>query len=181
MSLRNSANYFLRWYTCRSSSSYCQVFFPPGLSVQSYIYWKVWHIFRDFTTEFVLLLASFTRIELTVFFFKTHSLRKHPTFCDATKVVFPRMDVWRFASANQKHYPDEGSDTSSVWNLKMKKWSSQWTQFMQLHKEAWKKNSGLQRGLNPWPRDLPVRCSTNWATKPLTLGAGQLLVITWRH
>ena len=177
MSLRNSANYFLRWYTCRSSSSYCQVFFPPGLSVQSYIYWKVWHIFRDFTTEFVLLLASFTRIELTVFcFLKTNSLRKHPTFCDATKVVFPRMDVWRFASANQKHYPDEGSDTSSVWNLKMKKWSSQWTQFMQLHKEAWKKNSGLQRGLNPWPRDLPVRCSTNWAMKPLTLGAGQLWV-----
>ena len=35
----------------------------------------------------------------------------------------------------------------------MKKWSSQWTQFMQLRKEAWKKNSGLQRGLNPWPRD----------------------------
>ena len=28
----------------------------------------------------------------------------------------------------------------------------QWTQFMQLRKEAWK-NSGLQRGLNPWPRD----------------------------
>ena len=39
--------------------------------------------------------------------------------------------------------------------LKMKKWSSQWTQFMQLRKEAWKKkkNSGLQRGLNPWPRE----------------------------
>ena len=24
---------------------------------------------------------------------------------------------------------------------------------MQLRKEAWKKNSGLQRGLNQWPRD----------------------------
>ena len=30
--------------------------------------------------------------------------------------------------------------------MKMKKWSSQWTQFMQLRKEAWKKKSGLQRG-----------------------------------
>ena len=40
--------------------------------------------------------------------------------------------------------------------LKMKKWSSQWTRFMQLRKEARKKNSGLQRGLNPWPRD--YRC-----------------------
>ena len=39
--------------------------------------------------------------------------------------------------------------------MKIKKWSSQWTQFMQLRKEAWKKkkNTGLQRGLNPWPRD----------------------------
>ena len=27
------------------------------------------------------------------------------------------------------------------------------TQFVHLHKEAWKKNSGLQRGLNLWPRD----------------------------
>ena len=25
--------------------------------------------------------------------------------------------------------------------------------YMQLRKEAWKKQSGLQRGLNPWPRD----------------------------
>ena len=40
--------------------------------------------------------------------------------------------------------------------LKVKKWSSQWKQFMQLRKEAWKKNSGLQRGLNPWPRDTDV-------------------------
>ena len=38
--------------------------------------------------------------------------------------------------------------------MKMKKWSSQWTQFMQWRKEAWKKNSGLQRGLNPWPCDI---------------------------
>ena len=46
---------------------------------------------------------------------------------------------------------------------------------MQLRKEAWKKNSGLQR---VWTRDLaiPMRCSTNWAMKPLTLGAGQLWV-----
>ena len=35
----------------------------------------------------------------------------------------------------------------------MKKWLSQWTQFMQLRKEPWKKNSGLQPGLNQWPCD----------------------------
>ena len=58
---------------------------------------------------------------------------------------------------------------------KMKKWSSQWTQFMQLHKEAWKK---IQDFNGVWTRDLaiPVRCSTSWAMKPLTLGAGQLWV-----
>ena len=39
----------------------------------------------------------------------------------------------------------------------MKKWSSQWTLFIQLRKEALKKkNSGLQRDLNPWPRDTGV-------------------------
>ena len=41
----------------------------------------------------------------------------------------------------------------SEWLVKMKKWSSQWTQFMQLHKEAWKKKIGLQQGLNPWPHN----------------------------
>ena len=59
--------------------------------------------------------------------------------------------------------------------MKMKKWSSQWTQFMQLHKEAWKK---MQDFNGVWIRDLaiPVRYSTKWAMKPLTLGAGQLRV-----
>ena len=56
--------------------------------------------------------------------------------------------------------------------MKIKKWSSQWTQFMQLHKEAWKKkNSELTCDLA-----ILVRCSTNWVMKPLTFGAGQLWV-----
>ena len=59
--------------------------------------------------------------------------------------------------------------------MKMKKWSSQWTQFMQLRKEAWQK---IQDFNGVWTRDLatPVRCSTNWAMKPLTLEEGQLWV-----
>ena len=55
----------------------------------------------------------------------------------------------------------------------MKKWSSQWTQFMQLRKEAWKKFR-TSTGFEPVTSRLPVQCSTNWAMKPLTLGAGQL-------
>ena len=37
------------------------------------------------------------------------------------------------------------------------------------------KISGLHWGLNPWPRDTGAML-TNWAMKPLTLGAGQLWV-----
>ena len=58
----------------------------------------------------------------------------------------------------------------------MKKWSSQWIQCMQLRKEAWKKKFRTSMGFEPVTLRLPVRCSTNWAMKPLTLGAGQLWV-----
>ena len=59
--------------------------------------------------------------------------------------------------------------------LKMKKWSSQWMQFMQLRKEAWKKFR-TSMGFEPVTSWLLVRCSTNWAMKLLMLGAGQLWV-----
>ena len=59
--------------------------------------------------------------------------------------------------------------------MKMKKWSSQLTQFMQLRKEAWKKFR-TSTGFEPVTSRLLVRYSTNWAMKPLTLGAGQLWV-----
>ena len=59
--------------------------------------------------------------------------------------------------------------------MKIKKWSSQWTQFMQLPKEAWNKFR-TSTGFEPVTSRLPVWCSTNWAMKPLTLGAGQLWV-----
>ena len=43
----------------------------------------------------------------------------------------------------------------TVWLLflKMKKWSSQWTKFMQLRKEAWKKIQDFNR---VWTRDLAI-------------------------
>ena len=68
------------------------------------------------------------------------SVRKRPTFRNVT-TGFPRNDVWetnaeipfwwrdstkiwvvlligwKFSSTNQKHYPDLGSDASSVWNF----------------------------------------------------------------
>ena len=59
--------------------------------------------------------------------------------------------------------------------MKMKKWSSQWMQFMQLRKEAWKK-CRTSTGFEPVTSRLPMWCSTNWAMKPLMLGAGQLWV-----
>ena len=67
------------------------------------------------------------------------------------------------------------NNSQQCWELKMKRWSSQWTQFMQLCKEAWKKFR-TSTGFEPVTSRLPLRCSTNWAMKPLTLGAGQLWV-----
>ena len=54
-----------------------------------------------------------------------------------------------------------------------KTWSSQWTQFILCNciKKPEKKYSGLTRDLA-----IPMRCSTNWAVKPLTFEAGQLWV-----
>ena len=72
-------------------------------------------------------------------------------------------DIWN------KSYINYGNKT------KMKKRSSQWTQFMQLRKEAWKKIR-TSTGFEPLTSRLPVRCSTNWGMKPLTLGVGQLWV-----
>ena len=63
--------------------------------------------------------------------------------------------------------------------MKVKKWSLQWTQFLQLCKEAWKKFRSSM-GFKPMTSRLPVQCSTNWAIKPLTLGAGQLWVHLFR-
>ena len=37
--------------------------------------------------------------------------------------------------------------------MKMKKWSSRWTQFMQLRKEAWKKNQDFN---GVWTPDLAI-------------------------
>ena len=70
------------------------------------------------------------------------SLRKKPRFCDANtgfpakwrlknkhkKILYRWRDTtlirrvvlpigWNFASANQKHYPDPGSEASLVWNF----------------------------------------------------------------
>ena len=69
--------------------------------------------------------------------------------------TFFANDIWN------KSYMNCGNE------MKVKKWSSQWTQFMQLRKEALKKNSGLQRGLHSWPCDyrcdaLPTELWSHW-------------------
>ena len=82
------------------------------------------------------------------------------------------------------YVPVKEMSVNDIWNksymncgneMKMKKWSSQWTQFMQLCKEAWKKFR-TSTGFEPMTLRLLVPCSTNWAMKPLTMEAGQLWV-----
>ena len=72
-------------------------------------------------------------------------------------------DIWN------KSYMNCGNE------MKITKWSSQWTQFMQLCKEAWKK-FWTSTGFDFVTSRLLVQCSANWAMKPLTLEAGQLWV-----
>ena len=58
--------------------------------------------------------------------------------------------------------PVKEMSVNGIWNksylncgneMKVKKWSSQWTQFMQLRKEAWKK---IQDFNGVWTRDLAI-------------------------
>ena len=60
------------------------------------------------------------------------------------------------------------------WN-EMKKWSSQLTQFLCNCVEKPEKNSGLQRGFNPWPRDyrcdvLPTELWSHWRWEQVSCG-----------
>ena len=58
--------------------------------------------------------------------------------------------------------------------LKVKKWSSQWKQFMQLRKEAWKK---IQDFNGVWTRDLaiPVWCSNQLSYEATDVGSWSIL------
>ena len=60
------------------------------------------------------------------------------------------------------YVPVKEMSVNDIWNksylncgneIKMKKWSSQWTQFMQLRKEAWIK---IQDFNGVWTRDLAI-------------------------
>ena len=57
--------------------------------------------------------------------------------------------------------------------LKMKKWLSQWTEFMQLRKEAWK----IQDFNGIWTRDLaiPVRCSNQLSYEATDVGSRSIV------
>ena len=65
-------------------------------------------------------------------------------------------------------------EINHIWTAEMKwKWRNDRSSERNLCncvKKPEEKNSGLQRGLNPWPGDLPVRCSTKkpcpWLHKP---------------
>ena len=93
--------------------------------------------------------------------------------------IWNQVKLWSSQLSNQLSY--EATDVGSwsfvgsngpVRNESMMKWYMKWiiyelriwsqvklwysqlsTQFLQLRREAWKIHLGLQRGLNPWPRD----------------------------
>ena len=97
----------------------------------------------------------------------SHIPHYDPAICRAT-VVLQRAN---YLIQQLSHYPANKTVLKSN-----EEWSSQlWSQFLQLRKEALKK---IQDFNGAWTRDLaiPVRRSTNWAMKPLALGAGQFWV-----
>ena len=83
------------------------------------------------------------------------------------------------AVTTQPPRPTDGKiSVNDIWNksymncgneMKVKKWSSQLTQFMQVRKEAWNKFT-TSTGFEPVTSRLAVRCSTNWAMKLLVPG-----------
>ena len=70
------------------------------------------------------------------------------------------------------HFAHTSSLTKII--LKMKKWSSQWTQFMQLRKEAWKKFR-TSTGFEPvtsryWCNALPTERWSHWRWEQVNCG-----------
>ena len=64
---------------------------------------------------------------------------------------------------------------ASIYLKKTKKWSSQWTQFMQLRKEAWKKKFRTWTGFEPvtsryWCDALPTELWSHWYWKQVNCG-----------
>ena len=107
----------------------------------------------------------------------TNWARKAPTLEDGHLwvVMYPwwmineRNDIW-----NNKSYIE-----LRMWN-QVKLWCSQlWTQFYQLRRDAWKTQdfNGVESVTSRYRTD----CLTNWAMKPLTMGAGHLwlLMFPW--
>ena len=71
-----------------------------------------------------------------------------------------------------------------VFTLKMKKWSSQWTQFMQLRKEAWKKfrtSTGFEPVTSRYRCDaLPTELWSHWRWEQVTLSTrSSIHACTW--
>ena len=120
---------------------------------QVYYHWSVYNItFFTFLGNFQCKWMFKSIDSRTIVHVQAWTACGHSDNCFVVTV----NDIWN------KSYMNCGNE------MKMKKWSSQSTQFMQLHKEAWKKKkSGLQRGFNPWPLDyrcdaLPTELWSHW-------------------
>ena len=68
----------------------------------------------------------YTVTDHKMFLFNQYPPFKPLTYNNDNNIIFV-SDIWNKSIMNCRN------------EMKMKKWSSQWTQFMQLRKEAWKK------------------------------------------
>ena len=91
------------------------------------------------------------------------------------------------------YVPVKEMSVNDIWNksymncgneMKMKKWSSQWTQFMQLRKEAWKKfrtSTGFEPVTSRYRCDaLPTELWSHWRWEQVTLSTrSSIHACTW--
>ena len=87
-------------------------------------------------------------------------------------VLYLRLTA--FQKYCQKTFYNNNSNNNNKCLMKMKKWSSQWTQFMQLCKEAWKKfrtSTGFEPVTSRYRCDaLPTELWSHWRWEQVNCG-----------
>ena len=95
---------------------------------------------------------------------QTHRVQLMTQNCHALNCLDLSAGVLQTDHMHVATFHQEHSATRTERNVKSDHRST-FSNLSNWKEEAWK-NSGLQRDSNPWPPQIPVRCSTNWAMKP---------------
>ena len=157
LSLRKTCHSQKSWFTSSSRNPSVRSrwvnMWPSGSP------WQRWNLWKQETNQ---------PIKIPILRGSTHELSYLPPVWDASS--------WRNLLATLKVKSEIHIHQNSLYVLfqnQVKLWSSQlWTQFLQLRRETWKFRTST--GFEPVTSLYRCDALTNWAMKPLTLGAGHL-------